>query len=451
MKKRGTEKMRLLFSKKWFVLVGVAVVLCSLFLVALPCIAAEQNQTMLSEVTTASEEDNTLDIYGNANLDDEIDMRDFTYTARIICWLEEETKLADANFDGKIDVGDMTQIGLIILGRESELTVVDSVDRIVTVNKPVERLVVFTYPVAEAIKIVKAEERVRGVSRDIAGKKTFFPELSTLPSAGEASSPDIEKILELDPDIVCTGRLLGTSDGLEDNLPAAIALLRWDMGRLEMMKNNVKKLGYILDTEEDAELFCDFYQDYIDETIKARVAEIPDDEKKRVFVEHFKDYHAFVTGSAGHEVCEAAGGINIAADLPHMSERPIVEVDKEWLIEENPEVVVKTVLCKPGVCGYEADDATELKEMRVEIMNRSGWEVMTAVKNDRVYLVDQDLVGSTANFVSATYMAKWLYPELFDGLDPKAIHQEYLTRFQRLDYDLDEHGVFVYHPEQEGE
>jgi iron complex transport system substrate-binding protein len=44
-------------------------------------------------------------------------------------------------------------------------------------------------------------------------------------------------------------------------------------------------------------------------------------------------------------------------------------------------------------------------------------------------------------------MAKWFHPELFSDLDPKAIHQEYLARFLRLDYDLDEQGVFVY-PEE---
>jgi hypothetical protein len=33
-----------------------------------------------------------------------------------------------------------------------------------------------------------------------------------------------------------------------------------------------------------------------------------------------------------------------------------------------------------------------------------------------------------------------------EDLDPQAIHQEYLTRFQGLDYDLGEQGVFVYPP-----
>ena len=54
-------------------------------------------------------------------------------------------------------------------------------------------------------------------------------------------------------------------------------------------------------------------------------------------------------------------------------------------------------------------------------------------------------MGATPRFVVAmAYWAKWLHPELFEDLDPKAIHQQYLTDFMRIDYDLDEHGVFAY-------
>ena len=42
------------------------------------------------------------------------------------------------------------------------------------------------------------------------------------------------------------------------------------------------------------------------------------------------------------------------------------------------------------------------------------------------------------------YYAKWLYPELFEDMDPNAIHQEYLDRFIGIDLDRDEHGVFVF-------
>jgi len=56
-------------------------------------------------------------LFGDANEDDIIDMRDVTFTVRIILGLEEPTELADANQDGRIDALDVTRIGLIILGR----------------------------------------------------------------------------------------------------------------------------------------------------------------------------------------------------------------------------------------------------------------------------------------------------------------------------------------------
>ena len=411
--------------KIYTILAGIAMVL---LLLSLPAAAS----------------DYTLGIYGNANEDSTINMQDVTYTELIILEYRDETELSDAKYDDRINMQDVTQIELIILGREKELTLIDSADRTVTVNKPVERIVVLTYPDAEAIKIVKAEERVVGVSSDIKTRTTFFPELSKLPSAGVTSNPDLEKIIELNPDIVCTGKLKSMGANLEAKLPDTIAVTCWDMGRLEVMTKNIQMLGYIFGNTENAGEFCTFYQEYIDETIWDSVSEIPESDRERVYIEYCDDYRAFTMGSSGHEICVAAGGANIAADLPCFSEKPIAEVDQEWLVEENPDVIVKAVRCKPGLCGYGEDDPEAMRQEKERIMSRPGWEGMTAVEDNRVYLIDMDLVGSTANFVGATYMAKWLYPDQFVDLDPKVFHQEYLTRFQRLDYDLDKNGVFVF-------
>ncbi|GEM_PF-5129391 len=73
-------------------------------------------------------------------------------------------------------------------------------------------------------------------------------------------------------------------------------------------------------------------------------------------------------------------------------------------MEENPDVIIKMIYCSSGGnCGYGGDDPPEMKKQREDLMNRSGGEGMTAVANGRVYLIDRDLFGSTANFVGATY------------------------------------------------
>ncbi len=63
-------------------------------------------------IISASEE-----LYGDANEDGKIDMRDVTYVGLIILGKKPANELADANQDGRVNVGDITYIELIILGK----------------------------------------------------------------------------------------------------------------------------------------------------------------------------------------------------------------------------------------------------------------------------------------------------------------------------------------------
>jgi hypothetical protein len=106
---------------KMIALLEIAVVLCSLFLVSVPAITA----------ASAIYEPGPLDVYGNANEDDTIDMRDLTYVKLIFFGKKPETELADAKYDGKINPLDFIQIKLIIVGKERELTYIDILGELV--------------------------------------------------------------------------------------------------------------------------------------------------------------------------------------------------------------------------------------------------------------------------------------------------------------------------------
>ena len=417
-----------------------AIVLCTLFLVALPGIAAAQ-------------EDDTLDIYGNANEDDTIDMRDFTYTARMILWLEDETTLADANYDGDVNVLDMTQIGLIILGRESKLTLVDSADRIVTVNKPVERISFSYIGTAEMIKIVGAWDSVVTVDYN-ARDELLFPGASELPLIdGPASIYDLhfEVVFEADPDIFLTAVV--PMPGFEEmvaTLEPEIPVVALDFLEPHTVVENVRKLRYVLNTEESGEAFIAWYEGVIND-ITEETAGLSEDEKPRVFLKipgMFPDQLCTFTNGMGFvkHMFEVSGAINIAADLPAPGGW-VQNLDQEWLVDQNPEVIIASVYdpYHPDVFGYDVDDPSAAKALRNEIMGVTAFEGSDAVANGEVYLFEnQFLMGSARVIVGIAYWAKWFHPDLCVDLDPKAIHQEYLTDFMRIDYDLDEHGVFVY-------
>ena len=387
--------------------------------------------------------DYTLGIFGNANEDDTINMQDVTYTELIILEYRDQTELADAKYDGEIDILDMTQIALIILGREKEITVLDSADRVVTVKKPLERMVVLLSPILEPMRSLKLEtDRIVGVGTYIQEDTVYFPEFSECPGIGSVSTPDYEAILELNPDAVWIYARVGSSasyDTIQNTLNEAdptIAVLRIDGYRPSNHADEVRKMGYVLGKQNEADEFLDFYNGLMN-TVEERVEELSEEDKPTVYFE-WAPYKTCATGAGYHEKIELAGGNNIFSDL---SDYPTV--DAEEVIERNPDIIV---IVARGQSGYESDDLTELTSLRDEIMGRPELANVAAVKHERVYVISNDVYGGAQHFMGVGYLARWFHPVLFEDLDMQAIHQEYLTDFQRLGYNLNEHGVFAYPP-----
>ena len=432
--------------KKIIALVEIAVVLCSVFLVAIPAIAAEQvvtQEVSATEVATASEGDYVLGIYGNANEDDTIDMGDVVYTKLVIFGKKPKTELCDAKYDGRINVLDVIQTKLIILGKEKELTVIDCVDRIVTVKKPLRRIVVCQTSAFETLRSLKVpKDMIVGLAKrkppyDPSG---FYPEISDIPDVGDRWAPDIEKILALHPDaVIISGgsnfKVKPTVDVLES---AGISVLCSHLNRLEDYREEVEVFGYILNKEKEAAEILD-WRDNILDSIKERVEKIPEEDKPRVYFET-RSYKTY----GRHANIAMAGGKDIFADQPGGSSI----VDSEAVIDRNPDIIVRV---GGSAVGYDLDvgDTSELEAIRDEIMSRPELQKVKAVKDGKVYIINDRLLGfygnsGCRNFLQIAYQTKWFHPELFEDLNQKAIHQEYLTRFQGLNIDLDEKGVFVY-------
>ena len=377
---------------KLLALLEIAVVLCSVFFVTtLPGIAAEQTTQKVTAsefTTTASEDDFILEIYGNANEDDTIDMRDYTHTARIICWLEDETTFADANYDGRISVADMTQIGLIILGRESELTLIDATDRIVTVSMPVERIIPMFHGTVVVVRSLGAEDKVIAVTDLIQKDTIFFPEISKLPSIGDYDYPDYEMIIALEPNVVIP--TYWGAPGLEEILgPAGITVVRLDCAPPLTYAEEVKKLGYILGEKDSADEYIDWYQSYSD-TITERVEGLSEEDKPQVFGYYGGEYgigEGPPYGTWGKDnfwvspLIEMTGGINIAGELPG----DWITVEPEWVTRENPSIIFREIGDRT-IMGYDVDDTSEAAAFREDIMRQPAFMPTDAVKEGSVYV-----------------------------------------------------------------
>jgi iron complex transport system substrate-binding protein len=417
--------------------VVIAIVLCSVFLVALPTITAE--------------DDYVLGVYGNANEDDTIDMRDLTYVKLIFFGERPETELADAKYDGKINPLDFVQIKLIIVGEEKELTIVDSADRIMTVKKPVKRVIVYMPSMAEAIQIIDATDKVVGVGSIVAGEgkwketEKVFPVLSNLPACGSQMGMDYEAVLNLNPDVVINFGWCHP-DEAQEHLPG-ITVIALNFVKFSDIEEEFRKLGYILDKRDEAEVFLEWNKGYLD-TVNDRIEALSDDEKPTVYYSGPMAWFYKTSGKGSHaglyETSVIAGGRNIAAVLPPSGSW--ITVDPEWVVEQNPDIIVTPAW--PDIeGGYATDNPSGMKERRDSVMNRPELAEVTAVKNGSVFVCNYDILASPACYaIAMVYHAKWFHPDLFDDLDPQAIHQEYVDQFKRIDFNVYEHGVFVYPP-----
>ena len=329
-------------------------------------------------------------------------------------------------------------------------TIIDDSEEPVTVTiyKPVERIIVLHSNGAEILRTLNSSDRIIGVSKHTSDCADYFPQISRLPMVGSMTAPDIEKILSLEPDVVIAygSHFTRWSEELRKKLHGTdIILIRLDCYKPETMIDDVRKLGYIMKREGEAEEFAGWHIGYL-EVIDGRINDLQDkeDEKPRVYIEGYDDYKTYGTGSGAYQLVEMAGGRNIAESLSGS----YIKVDPEWVVVQNPDIIVKVVGTQTGaLCGYGADDPDEMRALRDEIMSRPELVDTEAVRTGRVYLICASGTWTNPKYlIGLSYLAGWFHPELFEDMDPETIHQEYLSRFQGLNYNSSEHGVFVYPP-----
>lgn len=414
---------------------------------------------VLLTLAPAMASDYTIDIFGNANLDYTINEDDLSYVVGIIDGTNERTELADANYDGEIDEEDLVQIEEIIEGQEIELAYIDILGDIEIVKKPINRLVNLGWNGIDVTRALGARDLIVAVGSDYRSNLPIsYPVISTFPAVGyKAEDCDCEAILSLEPDAIQTNieAKWAIDAGHEQkrlfkqNLPG-IPLISLNMREPETLAKNVIMYGYLIDREVEAEAFVNWFEGYND-LIKSRTEELSGEETPLVYFE-YRPYRTKGSGDRYSHWYIMAGGKNIA-DKSVGSESSLYyttfDIDPEIVIEQNPDFIFihASTQLDASSHSYEIDDPSTMADLRDELINRPELADVKAVKNGNVYVVDDSVLGGAGQTVIGTlYAAKWMHPGLFADLDLLEVHQEYVTNFCYLDFDVKKNGVFVYPP-----
>lgn len=390
----------------------------------------------------------TLQIYGNANMDEIIDSADISYLEKVIKGEADQTQFSDANGDGAVDQTDIDQIQKIIDGNEDYLIVFDDTARAVKIPEPAKSFVYHGHNsyVYETVRAIGASDRIIGITDRFVTpggnrySKSYFPELlsNNVANLGNLQAVNYEVINNLNPDVVLTD----AAEYYDYTKTPDTAVVALDVN-ITNSKEACMRYGYIFGKVSEAKEYQDWYTD-IENKIIEKTKGIADANRPLVYVSSYNvDTTKFQVPAKDNYravMAKNAGGRYLGDEL---SGTGIQDVDAEWVIARNPDVIIFSA--GNSILGYDITSDSNVTAAIDEFLKRPEFSDVNAVKNKKIYMVSHPyiLCGGASGLIGTIYYAKWLYPDLFSDIDAQAIHQEYVTKFQHLDLDISK-SISVY-------
>ncbi len=273
--------------------------------------------------------------------------------------------------------------------KESWLTIIDGSGREVKLKKPPERIISVASSATETLFAIGAGDKV--VGRD---KYSDYPEeVKNLPDVGSGSSLNIEKVIGLDPDLVFLWWY--NKEAIANLENKGITVVAINPKSVDDVTDTIKLIGMCVDRREDSENLVSFMHKQIDR-IRAKFLESNTTKMPLVYYELTTPMKTCGRGTFTNELIFLAGGINIAAG--ESIRYPILS--SEYIIDKNPDVIVIV------------SDGSSIEEVK----KRDGWSEINAVKNNRIYTIDTNLVTCNPRIVQGLeQFARWFHPEIFEG------------------------------------
>ena len=273
-------------------------------------------------------------------------------------------------------------------------TYTDDMGRAVVIDQIPQRLVSFGPSIAEILFTLGLGERVVGVS-----SYSDYPEAAeSKPKIGDAFNPSLEKIVELEPDLVLTVK----QEQLNRELDAlGIKFMVLDPKDIDGILKDIELVGEITGTGKRAEELVEDMEDSISQVI-ALVEDVP--EVRVFFIVDATDLAlpwTAGTGSFIDALITMAGGENIAGGTPGAW----VQFSLEQIVSSDPEIIIIQTMTG----GVPTVSKEGLEEHPV-------WGEMTAVKQGKIRFIDGDLVSRPGPRIvqGLEEMAKIIHPELFE-------------------------------------
>lgn len=271
------------------------------------------------------------------------------------------------------------------------LTVKDAFGTEFTFESAPQRIVSLAPSETEGLFALGLDEQVVGVSDN-----DDYPEaVKDKPRMG-GFQVNVEAVVAAQPDLVLAGNLIG-EDTVKSLSDLGMKVYRSNPKTIDGVMENIRTIGEITGHQKEANEVTAQMQAELDKVTEA-VKSLPADQKKKVYIE-FSPGWTVGKGEFMDEMIQVAAGENVASDITGWS-----EINEENIIKANPDVIL-----------YAKSVVDENNRTLAEIIKgRGGWDQITAVKEDRIVAMDDNLLSRPGPRVTQGLIevAKAIYPDL---------------------------------------
>ena len=271
---------------------------------------------------------------------------------------------------------------------------------------------------------------------------TVYPEITELDTSFvENGEINIEQLMKLEPDVVFYSATNTDEREMYDN--AGIKAIGFsttlsDYNCIETFANWVDLLGQIFGDSDRAQEVIEYGRS-VEAQVLEKTATLSDEEKPKVLVLfNYGDGTITTSGSNffGEYWIEAAGGINVAADL---NGQP--EINMEQIYAWNPDMIFIT--------NFSSVLPEDLYNNTIE---GDDWSNVKAVQEGQVYKFPLGMYRwfppSSDTPLALMWLAKTIQPELFADIDIDQEIKDYYVKYYNVELTDDDLQV-IYNPARE--
>ena len=244
----------------------------------------------------------------------------------------------------------------------STVTLTDMTGREITLDAPAERVVALTAADCEILYALGAGDPLVG-----RGEYCDYPaEVLDVPSVQSGYETNIEQIIALEPQVLLMSTMAQTEEQVQQLEAAGIHVVVSDAQDIEGTYTAINMIGMLTGKQAEAASIVESMQKTFDE-IKANAG----DGTKTVYFEVSPLQYGLWTAGSGtfmDEIANMLGLTNCFADVTGWG-----EISEEQVLERNPDYIVTISM-------YYGEGPTPEEE----ILSRTGWENVTAVKDGKI-------------------------------------------------------------------